>query len=104
MSDDSYLPEPSYTLNLTQDGGGEVHLHLDLAGVDRLIESLSYIKNSLNKNQCEHDHLFTPDWGGSELSNKNTIVADGHSLVHHLKIYGWTEEWAKKHGFKDNNT
>ena len=29
-----------------------------------------------------------------------SMATEGHSLVQRLKLSGWTEEWAKKHGFK----
>jgi len=42
---------------------------------------------------------MTESWGGDGLTEPVPIEKDGH-IVHHVKIYGWTEEWAKKHGLK----
>ena len=94
------MKNPDYTLNLTQDGEGTVHLHADEAGLDALISKLQDVKTGVQEGICEHDHLMTEDWGGDDLSVKNGIISDGHSFVHHLKIFGWTEEWIKKHGFE----
>jgi hypothetical protein len=94
------MSQPDYILNLTQDDGGVVHLHGDAAGLDTLIAKLSHIRAQIDQGICEHDHLKSADWGGDELSTKNGISAEGHTLVQHLKLFGWTDEWAEKHGFK----
>jgi hypothetical protein len=94
------MTSPDYILNLTRDKNGVVHLHADRGGLSELITRLEKIKNKLEEGICEHDHLFTEEWGGDELSSKNGIIAEGHDVVHHLKIFGWTSEWTEKHGFR----
>jgi len=42
---------------------------------------------------------MTAAWAGSELSEKKG--SESGELVHHVKLYGWTQEWAKKHGFTE---
>jgi hypothetical protein len=42
---------------------------------------------------------MTEAWAGDgELTDAKGCEKEGQ-LVQHLKIYGWTDEWAKKHGF-----
>ena len=94
------MPSPDYILNLTFDKDGVVHLHADRDGLSELISRLEHIKDKIEEDICEHDHLFTEEWGGDELSSKNGIIGEEHNLVHHLKIFGWTSEWAKKHGLR----
>jgi hypothetical protein len=83
-------------LSFAFDGEGKVSIHADTAGLDLLIASLSKVRAGVIKGECEHDHLFTEAWGGTELSQK-ALEKDGE-VAHHVKIYGWTDEWAKKHG------
>jgi len=78
---------------------GQVHLHADLGGVDFLIGELEKIKKQLLAEECPHTHLFSEEWGGGELS-VSTMLDNRQGLpVHHLKVFGWNEEWVEKHGF-----
>lgn len=87
-------------INLTSDGDGVVHLHADKDGLDYLISSLQHLRDKIDQDICEHDHLMTESWGGHDLSEKNPLIPEDHSMVHHLKIMAWTDEWTEKHGFK----
>jgi hypothetical protein len=79
---------------------GQVAIHVDLEGVNILIDSLERIRRNLLKDDCPHDHLMTADWGGWELSKATMIDAKKVGTpVHHVKIYGWNDEWADKNGF-----
>ena len=83
---------------VTDEDGDQVFLHLDLAGVTQLLSELNYIKRELEKNECPHSHLFSEDWGSTELTaTKLKDQKDEKNCVHHLKIYGWNDEWKKKH-------
>lgn len=74
--------------------------YLDSAGVDLLLKELEYIKNKLAENDCPHSHLFSSDWGGWELRNSQMMdEKDKGERIHHLKIFGWNEEWAETHRF-----
>jgi hypothetical protein len=92
------MAKPSYTLAVATDGKGQVMVHADAKGLATLIESLERLKKKVESGECDHDHLFTDAWAGSELSDKLGCEKEA-ALVHHLKIHGWTEEWAMKHGF-----
>lgn len=59
----------------------EVFVSVDAAGADRLIQSLTYVKNG-----GDHDHLMTPLWGGKDLTEGVRIRKDS-TPVNHLKIF-----------------
>lgn len=93
------MPIPKHILNFgTDKDGSQVFMHADLAGLDHLIRSLTHIREKVSAGICEHDHMMTDAWGGNELSEKGLDA--GTHTVHHVKIYGWTPEWAQKHGFR----
>ncbi len=86
---------------VTDENGGQVVIHVDLAGVEFFIEELNRIKEKLEENDCPHTHLFTEERGGSELSNSKIVdQKDERNQVHHVKIYGWNEEWRRKNRLK----
>ncbi len=81
---------------------GQIFVHADLKGLAVLIRSLQSIQKKVEAGICEHDHLMTDAWAGNELSEKQGI--EKGELIHHVKFFGWTEKWAKKHGFKKQKT
>lgn len=83
---------------VTDEDGTQVFMHLDLAGINYLLKELGHLKAQLENNDCPHSHLFTEEWGGGELTNtKLADQKDEKHQVHHLKIYGWNDEWKVKH-------
>jgi hypothetical protein len=92
------MPKPTHILSFTTDrDGDQVFIHADAAGLDYLIRSLSRIRQKIDADVCDHDHLMTDAWGGHELTERG--LEDDARTVHHVKIYGWTSEWIQKHGF-----
>ena len=93
---------PTHLLSfVTSQSGDYVAVHADLAGVTLLIKELQTLQRQLELNDCPHTHLFTVDWAGNELSaTKLASQEDENNVVHHVKIYGWNEEWANRHGLK----
>jgi hypothetical protein len=85
---------------VTEPDGDVVYIHADAAGVAALEKAIAYLKRGISAGECPHDHLFSVSWGGNELAE--TMLpqekAKGCKQVHHLKLYGWTDEWALKHG------
>jgi|GEM_PF-382077 len=78
----------------------QLFIHLDFEGVNILVRSMERLRNNLQKNECEHEHLFSVDWGGWELSTSMPLKSeDGEKPIHHVKIYGWNDEEADKNGF-----
>lgn len=92
------MTQPKYLLTFVTGKHGELFLHADNEGLSVLIRTLQQIKDAVDRGACEHDHLMSEAWGGSELSEQKGIQ-DGE-LIHHLKIFGWNQEWTVKHGFK----
>ena len=84
----------------TDNEGNQVFIHADAKGLDRLINSLTRLRQKLNENICDHDHFMSEAWGGSDLSKKVVALGQPLIIIDHVKIYAWTEEWAQKHGLK----
>ncbi len=83
---------------VTDENGDQVFIHADKQGLDLLIKELTWLREKLEGNVCEHTHLMSPDWGGDELTtSKLKDQKDEVNAVHGVKIYGWNEEWKKKH-------
>jgi hypothetical protein len=78
---------------------GELFIHADAKGMDILENSIKTMQTQLTNNDCPHDHLFSTSWGGGDLTEKQGIQTG--TLIQHVKIFGWNEEWAQKHGFKN---
>jgi hypothetical protein len=73
-------------------------IHLDRDGITYLIERLTLLRDLIDRGECEDCHLFTADSVGSDLSStKITGKAEEAIVVQHVKLYAWTQEWAKKH-------
>jgi hypothetical protein len=90
------MPNQEHVLSFAVDkDGGQLFIHADAKGLQELMRSLEEILEKLNQDQCDHDHLMSPLWGGTDLS-EHTIEKDVQ-LIHHVKICGWTKEWAQKH-------
>ena len=89
----------SHLLAFVSDGT-QLFLHLDLAGIDVLLEQLNEIRSELQKDDCPHTHLFSGDYDGLSVSTMIDGSGKVGTSIHHLKIYGWNEEWAREHGFK----
>jgi len=92
------MNDEPHVLCLVSDDSNQVFLHADARGLDLLIKSLQRLRKKIDQDDCDHDHLMTESWGDGALTEPIGCEPDGQ-LVHHLKIYGWTDEWAKKNGF-----
>lgn len=89
---------PAHTLSVIADHAGTVSIHADAEGLSILIAALERLKRDVDSGRCEHDHLLSNAWAGHELSE--TLGCErGGELIHHVKIYGWTQEWAQRNGF-----
>jgi hypothetical protein len=82
--------------------GDVVCVHADAAGIQRLETVVVRLKEGIGANDCPHAHLMSESWGGRDLTE--TMLGQeqekGCRQVHHVKIYGWNDEWAHKHGLK----
>jgi hypothetical protein len=84
---------------VTNREGNMVSIHMNQDGLTYLLEKLESLKALVANGQCEDAHLFTSDSIGNELSStKLESVPTEINLVQHVKLYGWTDEWASAHG------
>ena len=84
---------------VTDDSGGMVSVHMDLNGANRLIEMLNELRDSLAEGDCPHDHLLRNDGLTATMLAKQD---NEKNVVGHVKLYGWNDEWAVKHGLRPN--
>jgi hypothetical protein len=64
-----------------------------------LIDELESLREQLESNDCPHTHLFS--WGqGGLTTTKLTDQESAVNIVDQVKIYGWNQEWAHRHGLK----
>lgn len=92
--------EPQLLSFVTDATGGYLAIHADLAGITMLIDELESLREQLESQDCPHTHLFsfTPNF---ELTTTKLVDQnDEVNVVHHVRIYGWNEEWARRHGLK----
>jgi len=85
---------------VAEPAGDVVYLHADLAGLEALEHAISSLRQRVANGECEDSHLFSQAWGGGDLMETmlSQEQSSGCTQVHHLKFYGWTDEWAHKHG------
>lgn len=69
------------TFELSADGSA-LHIHGDRSGLQGLVSALQRVIDT-----GEHEHLMTPSWGGTELSEKPQ-GSDGR-LLHHVQVHIW---------------
>jgi Immunity protein 32 len=87
---------------VTDKDGDVVYMHADKSGLEKMQRVVARLLKHLEDDDCEHDHLFSESWAGDELSETmlDQERQTGCKQVSHLKVYGWTDEWAVKHGLK----
>ena len=94
--------EPEHLLDIQTDSdGSQVFVHADAVGLSMIERSAARLRKKAEEGECDHDHLFAQDWGGSELSTSS--LSDGMRHVSHVKIYAWSNAWLAKHP-RDNKT
>jgi len=84
---------------VTSSDGDIVYIHTDYAGLEKLSSVIDRLKEELRQGNSDHDHLFSEEWGGSDLtlSMLETEQRENCRQVHHVKIYSWTDEWIEKY-------
>lgn len=85
-----------HVLAFAADGHDQLAIHADQKGLTLLIHHLARIRAQVAAGECEHAHLMSDAWGGHGLTVQ-VLEQDG-SVTHHVKIHGWTAEWAERHG------
>ncbi len=66
----------------------ELMIHGDSNGLERLAQLVSLLIARTQLGHFNHDHLMTPAWAGSELSEQNK----GGTVINGVKIYCWKGE------------
>ncbi|MBI1322774.1 hypothetical protein GC170_06275 [bacterium] len=91
---------------VTNPESGELFIHADLVGLAELERLFGALKKGVAQDDCPHTHYFGPAWGGDELAESMLEQErdTGCKTIHHVKVYGWTEVWARKHGLKGGDT
>jgi len=92
------MSQPQYARVFISAPKGQLTMHADAKGLSVLIASREGLKAKAEQGVSEHDHFFTSIPGDGLLSEKRGCEKEGE-VVHHLKLCGWSKEWAKKHGF-----
>ena len=89
---------------VSEKDGDTVYIHADLEGIQKLESCIANLKRELENNECPHDHLMSKSWGSDELTETmlDSERSDGCVQVHHVKLYGWNQEWALKHGLQED--
>ena len=83
------------TFELDRDGD-QLFIHGDAQGLRDLVTSLQHLLTKAEAGEPDHDHLFTEEWGGHELTSEPQLTDTAVHLIHHVKIYAWpTEEGSK---------
>lgn len=84
---------------VTELTGDVVYIHATLDGLKELRKSIDFLIQKTENNQCDHEHLRSKDWAGFELTTSMLAGENkkGCKQVHHLKFYGWNEEFKAKH-------
>ena len=60
----------------------EIDIHGNEQGFLEFIEAINRVLSS-----SQHDHLMTPDWGGSELTNEKQ--SETSKLINKVTIHFW---------------
>jgi|WetSurMetagenome_2_1015567.scaffolds.fasta_scaffold648069_1 hypothetical protein len=74
------------TFELTE-GMDAIEIHADQQGLQDLIDRLLRLKNSLPGKSSEHEHLMTPNWGGTELTQDKQSV--NSTLINKGTVHLW---------------
>jgi hypothetical protein len=86
---------------VTNDSGTFLSIHADLNGISALIDALNELKMQLAQDDCPHTHLWPRRGYGPYLTTSKLDSQDGEdNVIQQVKIYGWNEEWAVRHGLR----
>lgn len=69
------------------DGAEQIFVHGDPAGLEYFAQALLALAEQAKKGDSPHDHFFTEEWGGYELSS--TLQGKEGKLINHVKVYSW---------------
>ncbi|BDF54494.1 hypothetical protein CE91St24_35480 [Odoribacteraceae bacterium] len=70
-------------LSFILDDGEIVDILVNEEGAEYLINVL---QNRIDYGKTEHDHLFTPEWGGDELTSNNLNLDERSKLINLVNV------------------
>ena len=76
----------TFELNKEKD---ELFIHGDPVGLRRLAKILEHLADIAAGRDFPHDHLFTKEWGGDQLSSE--AQENDHECLNHVKVYAWPD-------------
>lgn len=65
----------------------ELFVHGDPTSLRRLASLLENMALNAEQGKFPHEHLFSPEWGGDDLTTAAQVP--GHRCLLHVKIFGW---------------
>lgn len=75
---------PDYLLSFElNDEKDQLKIHGDKEGLEFLINTLNKLVEHTKESYFDHDHLWTEEWAGNELSSES----QGGEIINHVKIY-----------------
>ena len=70
-------------LSFILDDGEIIDILVNKEGAEFLIDKL---QRRIDCGKTEHDHLFTPEWGGEELTSNNLNLDEKSKLINLVNI------------------
>ncbi|CAK0764426.1 hypothetical protein CCP4SC76_4100002 [Gammaproteobacteria bacterium] len=92
-------PDDLLVFELNKDND-ELFLHGDPIGLRRLAKLVEHLADLAEKGDFPHEHLFTKEWGGGELSS--LPQENNHVPLNHVKIYAWPNSNGARPYIKDS--
>jgi len=78
----------NYLLTFELDSESEqLFVHGDPDGLEYFAKSLLKISEEAKAGEFPHEHFFTEEWGGDELSSEQQ--GNEGKLINHVKVFGW---------------
>jgi hypothetical protein len=71
----------------TDEEGEQVFVHGDPADLEYFAKQLLEIAGKAKAVDFPHEHYFTNEWGGNELSSE--LQSEKGRIIKHVKVYGW---------------
>jgi hypothetical protein len=64
----------------------QLFIHGEVQGLGDLAASLQHLITKAEAGEPDHDHLFTEEWGGNELTSAPPLTDAAVRLIHQVKI------------------
>lgn len=68
----------------------QLFIHGDPLGLRRFAKLLEHLAEKAENNDFPHDHLFSQEWGGDDISS--VPQDENHKCLNHVKVYGWPDK------------